>query len=107
MIINCEVCNKEFKITPSRLQKNKHHTCSNFCSGKLASELHNSKVEVKCVVCHKQIFYKLSAFKQVKNHTCSRSCSNKNKALRFKGSSNPKSLKLNEFEKIFWDKAST
>lgn len=37
-LINCSNCQKEFKITPGRLRKNKVHTCSKKCSGEYSSK---------------------------------------------------------------------
>lgn len=105
-LINCEECNKEFKITPSRLKKNKHHTCSKSCLGKLSSRLHSKKVKTTCTVCNKEILYKQSHFKQVANHTCSKECMGKLRKDLYKGKDNPKALKLTDFEKIFWKRVS-
>lgn len=105
--IKCETCNKEFYVTPSRLQKNKHHTCSKSCLGKLFSKLHSRKIETKCIICDEAVFYKKSHFKEVAYPTCSRFCAAKSKSLRMKGKDNPRSLKLTTIERLFWNKTKT
>ncbi len=102
--LNCEVCNKPFYVSESRLLKNKHHTCSRSCSGKLSSNLHNKRIIKKCEVCGKDIFYKESKVKEIKHYTCSFECRGKLVKRVYKGDNNPKALKLNEFERFFWDK---
>ena len=103
--VKCEVCGKEFYVNPSRLKKNKHHTCSRECSGKLNSKLQSKKVKTNCKNCGKALFYKLSHFKQIANHTCSYKCSAAIKKEKYKGQDNPRSLGLNERERMFWDRA--
>jgi dUTP pyrophosphatase len=105
-IINCAWCSKEFYITPSRLKKNKVHTCSKKCLGKINQEKFSQKITTNCVICEKEIQFKPSRFKGHGEHTCSRSCSAKRNSIIFKGEGNPRALKLNPFEKYFWDKAS-
>lgn len=102
--VNCEICNVEFKITPSREKKNKHHTCSRACSGKLLSSIHYSRIKTNCDFCHKEIFYKRSHFKKRKNHTCSIECFAKIKSQIIRGENNPKALKLGSKERYFWDR---
>lgn len=101
----CETCGISLYIYPHRF-KNKHHTCSQRCSGVLSSKLHSKKVEVPCQTCGKSVFYKQSHFKQIKNYTCSRQCRNELiKVLGiYKGKNNPRALKFNPIEKFFWNK---
>lgn len=103
-LVNCEVCKKEIYITPTRLRKNKHHTCSKECWGKLSSALHSQKIKINCVICGKDIFYKQSHFKKVKFHTCSRECAAQVKKDIYKGSNNPKAklTNMSDIEKFFY-----
>lgn len=87
--VNCEVCGKLFYVTPTRLKKNKHHTCSKNCLGLLSSKLYSKKIKTKCIVCESEIYYKKSHFKKIKHPTCSNSCKNKNQSLIYKGRKNP------------------
>lgn len=104
--VTCEVCGKIFYINPSRF-KNKHHTCSTECMGKLNSELYSKKIKTNCVCCGKEIFYKKHKFSQIKHHTCSRSCRNEMIKTLYKGDENPRALKLNKIEKFFYDRIYT
>jgi len=103
--VKCESCGIEFYVTPGRLTKNKHHTCSKQCIGILSSKLHSKKVEVPCVICGTSIFYKKSHIRQIKYPTCSMACAGKSKSLHNRGHDNPKSLNLNEGDRWFWEKA--
>lgn len=105
MIVKCETCKKPFNITLSRQRKNKHHTCSKRCLGELSSKLSSSKVTVSCVICSKEIKYKQSHIKQISNPTCSRLCSGMMRSKSYNKDNNPRSLKLTDFERFFWDKA--
>lgn len=102
--IDCEICGKLFIITPSRLKKNKHHTCSKECGGKLRSKKHSQKIKTTCGHCGKELLLKQSSFKNIRNPACSRKCSAKIKANLYKGKNNPKSLNLNVEEKAFWNR---
>lgn len=102
--VNCEICNKEFLICPSREKKNKHHTCSKLCMGKFSSKIHSTKIKTNCIICCKEIFYKKSHFKNRRYHTCSHSCMAKVKSKIFRGENNPKALKLGTKERLFWDR---
>lgn len=102
--VNCETCNKEFSITPSRAKKNKRHTCSKECMGKLTSLLNSKRIKTNCDSCGKEIFYKKSHFKNRKYHICSHDCHAKIKSQSIRGDSNPKALKLGTKERIFWDR---
>lgn len=104
MIVNCEICTKEVKIAPSRL-KNKHHTCSKQCMGILSSTLYSKKVQVKCSFCDNRIFYKKSHIKDILYPTCSRKCSAKIRSVVYTKTNNPRSLKLSDIERFFWEKA--
>jgi dUTP pyrophosphatase len=105
--VNCETCNKVFYITPSRYRKNKHHTCSLVCSGKLSSKLHSKKIVTNCKACNKEIYYKKSHFKQILNPTCSTECSAKIRSVMIKGSNNPNAKNLNKLEKYFYNRCRT
>src|SRR5690554_42483 len=87
----CKICGKEFYVTPSRLKKNKSHTCSVKCSGKFNSIRYSKKVERECVICSKKLYYKPSRSAKVKNPTCSKKCSTKLRSQLYSGSGNPKS----------------
>lgn len=99
-MVNCENCDKEFYINPSRF-KNKSHNCSKVCLGKTNSKKHSKKVKVPCMICGVDVFYKLSHFKKIKNHTCSYECCHQLKKTTNKGKNNPRSLKLTQRERIF------
>lgn len=101
--VHCKICNIEFAITPSRL-KNKNHTCSKECMGKLFSKLSSRKIETNCDICGKQIYYKLSAFKKRKHHTCSHECHAKLKSKIIHGKHNPNALNFTTEERFFWKK---
>lgn len=105
MLINCDECNKQFKTTPSRFKKNKHNCCSTSCTGKLNKRIQSKKVQKNCKVCDKIIYYKQSHAKQVVNPTCSRKCMGELRKTFYQKDNNPNSLKLNDFEKLFWNKA--
>lgn len=102
--ITCFNCGKNFKITPTRLKKNKVHTCSRKCLGEYNSKMYNKKIKTNCRICDREIFYKQSAFKKIKDPTCSIKCSAKMKQINMKGSGNPKALNLSEEERYFWNK---
>jgi len=106
--IPCEFCKKNFYITPSRLKKNKHHTCSFTCSGKLSSILHSQKIHKKCEICEKDLFYKKSKVKEINHFTCSVKCRGEliKKIGLYSGKYNPKSRNLTHEEKIFWNRCS-
>lgn len=72
--------------------------------GILFSIKHSKKIKSSCVECGIDVFYKKSSFKDVAYPSCSRKCAAENKAKRYKGSSNPRSLKLTSQEKVFWDR---
>lgn len=103
--VNCNICGTEFYVVPSRLKKNKNHHCSTKCAGIYNSSVQGRKVKVGCTICNKDVFYKLSHFKKIANPTCSMECSAKSKSIRNKGSNNPRDLGLNDYERIFWDRA--
>lgn len=98
--VNCEICQKEIYINPSRL-KNKHHTCSRKCAGILASRLHSQKVKVNCAVCAREIFYKKSAISKIANPTCSSKCRSELLKKIYKGSNNPK-FKNKSYEESYF-----
>ena len=103
--IKCETCGKLFYVCPSRLEKNKHHTCSRKCAGKLSSKLHSKKIKTQCKNCGKEVFYKKSHFKNIKNHTCSQECNVIIQKKTRKGENNSRHLGLNKIEKFFWKRA--
>lgn len=100
--LNCAVCDKTFYVCPSRLRKNKVHTCSIACISKHNSIKYSTKEKYSCEVCGVDVFYKKGRSKKVKFKTCSLSCAGKAKSIYNKGSSNPNSLGLSFFEKYFW-----
>lgn len=102
--LNCEICNKIMYITPSRLLKNKYHTCSKLCSGKLSSKIQSKKISTECTFCKKEILYKKSVFEKIANPTCSMKCFSEIKKHTMKGQNNPKALHLNDMERFFWEK---
>ena len=102
--VKCHECKTEFYVTPSRLLKNKVHTCSRKCMGQLNSKRYSQKIKCSCVVCGKELFYKKSRFKQIAKPTCSSACKRIVQSERNKGEGNPQSLGLSEVEKIFWDR---
>jgi len=82
-IVKCEICSKEFKITPQR-EKNKHHTCSRKCMG-----LFNQKEKrLTCDFCGKLFHRKESHVKKHKNKYCSSECRYKHKTTTFSGDNN-------------------
>lgn len=102
-VIPCEVCSKEFKITPTRLRKNKHHTCSKKCGGVLASRLRSRKIKTNCTNCGKEILYKQSHLKKIKYPACSRECTYQVKKEQYKGICNPNAnAKMTELEALFY-----
>ncbi len=103
MKVNCETCNNEFKITPTRL-KNKHHTCSRKCLGILSSKLHSQKIKTFCKICNKDLFYKQSHYKQISNHTCSRKCSSILRAKLYGGVKNPNYKNFTLIERFFHER---
>ncbi len=85
-ILNCKVCNKEVKISPSR--ENTFETCSHKCS----SILKKAKDNCTCTNCNKSFHLKESAIKRY-NRTlgifCSQQCSTEYKKKHYKGKNNP------------------
>ena len=102
MKINCYNCNKEFGITPNRLKKNKIHCCSRKCIGIINSKRYDKKLEIKCEECNGLFKVKPSGVKIRK--TCSKRCNAIYQGKKFRALGNPRSLKLNEFEKYFYKK---
>jgi len=100
---NCENCNKPIYISPGRL-KNKSHTCSKKCHGIIASKLRSNKIKTNCSFCNKEIFFKQSAYKKQKYHTCSYKCRYSLMKSIYTGANNPKSLKLSEEDKWFYER---
>lgn len=103
--IPCEVCGKIIYITPTRLQKNKHHTCSKKCMSVIASKERNHKVMRPCVVCNKEVWYKKSHAKKVNNSTCSIECAALFKKSSYKGENNPKYRNRSKEDQIFNERA--
>lgn len=103
--VNCETCGILFNICPSRAEKNKHHTCSLTCGGQLSSKLNSKKIKTICKACNKELFLKKSYFKQTRNPTCSRECAALIRKKNTKGQNNPRSLKISNFDRFFWNKA--
>lgn len=99
MRINCEVCNEEFKISPSRFKNNKTHTCSKKCGGVIASSRGN-KVKLECPICSKTFYRKQSIVNKTKNLTCSYTCSNEVRKITQKGSGNNNYKKRTTLEEI-------
>lgn len=104
-LVICPICSTEFYVSPSRLKKNKIHTCSKKCLGIFNKNRFSKKVETECSICRNKIYIKPSHFRGHNLHTCSRTCSAKRNSLLYKGEGNPRALHLTKIEKYFWEKA--
>lgn len=102
-IINCEFCNKEVYFTPKRLE-NKHYTCSKQCRLDLDQKLNKYWMPTSCHFCEKEVLYRKKVLREILYPSCSRTCSSKIRAISYNKNQNPNSLKLTEFEKVFWEK---
>lgn len=83
--VNCDQCEKEIHVSPSRLQNNKI-CCSRECASKLKEK--NKIPNVECCNCKKAIYLKPSYIKKTKNVTCSYECSYALRSLNYKGEGN-------------------
>ena len=81
---NCDYCNKEFQITPSRL-KNKNICCSKECAALLKKSF---GINCECVICKKPLHRRPYELKRNKNTTCSVECLSKLKVEIYKGEGN-------------------
>lgn len=104
-LVNCYQCNTEFYVTPKRLATNKKHHCSSKCSGMTNSELYSKKIKIDCFICQKPILLQLKYAKNTAKRTCSRTCKQQMQSMTRRGSQNPNSLGLTEFERFFWDRS--
>lgn len=106
MLYNCYACQKSFDLKLSRLKKAINIHCSKKCSGVTRSKIFCRKIKTSCKICNKEIYFKQSKFKNTKNPTCSYVCSAEfRKRYYSRGKNNPRSLKLNDFERYFWEKS--
>lgn len=101
--VNCFECDKEFQITPSRLSKNKIHSCSRQCSGKINSRRYKKEINKKCLEC--QIDFVTIPSRDKSNNLCSRKCTTSFLSKKYVGHNNPNSNKLSEYEKYFYNKS--
>lgn len=101
---NCFICNKELKYSLSEFNKGVNHLCSRECKGVYLREIKSKKVVVKCHICQKEVTRPLNASKRSKYFICSDICKAELNKIRYKGFTNPKSLKLNEVEMFFYKK---
>ncbi len=98
----CEICEIELKISPSRDRRNRHHTCSKQCMGKLSSMLNSRKIAKPCSQCKKIVYYKKSAVKDKLHFFCSRSCQTLLQKQLYKGRGNPRSLNMSSEDYFFY-----
>lgn len=103
--LDCEICETQFYAAPSRLIKNKHHTCSRKCTGILQKRIQSRKISVPCFICEKVIEYKKSHLKDIAYPTCSYICAAKIRSVTYSKTNNPRSLKLNDYDRYFWERA--
>ena len=87
-IVNCKICNKEQKISPSR--EKSYITCSKECYS--IYKKRNTPNNCICTNCNKEFHLKPSAIKRYNRNMgifCSMRCSSEYKKLYYKGDVNP------------------
>jgi len=87
ILVNCENCGIEIKITPSRFKARSNF----FCSKKCEAEYKTAELNVVCKSCGKRFHVKPLRLKKLKNKEnicCSKLCSNKFREITFLGENN-------------------
>lgn len=69
---NCDYCEKEIELTPSKMKASKRHFCSQVCSNQFKKE--QMQNNYSCDVCNTPIRLKPHQLKQTGHHDCSYQC---------------------------------
>ena len=77
MVINCDLCKKEFDKKPSLIAKHTNHYCCKSCANKGQRLVKQRGVIIQCKECDINVYKTRSELKKSKkgNHFCGRSCS--------------------------------
>lgn len=95
-IVNCKVCNKQEKVSPSRFKN--YNTCSHICSSIYRKNL--TPNNCKCDQCSKEFHMKESQIKRYVRKMgtfCSMKCSGEFKKNYYLGSDNP-NFKMRQYD---------
>ncbi len=102
-IVNCQVCSVEIKISPSRLNKNKTHTCSKECAAKVAKQ--KAKIYKECQVCGTSFTVKKRILKDRAYKVCSKECRSIFYSRTRQGENNGNYNPLTPLQRFFHDRA--
>lgn len=101
--VSCQVCTTSVQVSPSRLAKNKTHTCSRECASKIAST--KAAIFKVCEICNSTFRVKKRLLKDRAYKVCSSECRSILYSRTRKGNANPNSSKLTDLQKFFHDRA--
>lgn len=89
IIVNCDSCGKELKLTKRQYERSQHHFCSQNCSNEYKKR---NQVECICAICGTSFSRKKSQIdkmKDSKNVTCSKKCCYELRKILYKNEGNP------------------
>lgn len=90
--VQCERCQADINVTPSRFQNRDMFFCGKKCEGMYKKTKCTSKIKCHCVKCEKEMFLKKSEYERRNKKgkiTCSRKCSDILKKDIYQGRDNP------------------
>ncbi|QDY32663.1 HNH endonuclease [Clostridium sporogenes] len=94
--VQCDICGKEIKKTPSQIKRSKFNYCSAKCKHKgqsfvIQGENHPkySQTEVRCDVCGKIFTRNISEIEKYKHNYCSNKCRYKGFSKHYSGENSP------------------
>jgi hypothetical protein len=105
-IVDCFVCNKNIKITPSRFKNRNNFFCNKKCESEFKKS-QNEKIKILCRICGKEFYRKKSYVNKRNKHdlTCSYACMGEYRKIKYLGDYNPN--KKYNFNRRFFENIDT